>query len=115
MARCRLAGLREIPRHPMTPGQLAGKVCLIAGTTGIAGASARLFGREGARIAAVGRSAKHAEQLAAQLRAAGTPCSLHVEDLTVEGAPDRALAAALAAFGRVDVLFHVAGISGRKA
>ena len=114
MARGRLAGPREIP-DPMSSGPMAGKVCLIAGTTGIAGASARRFGREGASIVAIGRSAEHAAQLAAQLRAAHVPCASHVEDLAVAGAPDRALAAALAAFGRVDVLFHVAGISGRKA
>jgi NAD(P)-dependent dehydrogenase (short-subunit alcohol dehydrogenase family) len=94
--------------------QLEGKVCLIAGTTGIAGASARLFAREGASIVAIGRSAENAGQLKTEVEALGARCVIHVEDLSAEGAPFRAFDAALAAFGRVDVLFHVAGISGRK-
>jgi NAD(P)-dependent dehydrogenase (short-subunit alcohol dehydrogenase family) len=98
----------------MSAGRMAGKVCLVAGTTGIGGASARLFAREGASIVAIGRSAENASQLRTQLLALGAPCAMHVEDLAIDGAPDRALAAALATFGRVDVLFHVAGISGRK-
>jgi NAD(P)-dependent dehydrogenase (short-subunit alcohol dehydrogenase family) len=93
---------------------LENKVCLIAGTTGIAGASARLFAREGAAIVAVGRSADNAQQLKTEIEALGGRCAVHVEDLADAGAPDRAFATALAVFGRVDVLFHVAGISGRK-
>lgn len=95
-------------------GRLAGKVCLIAGTTGIGGASARLFGAEGASIVALGRDATHAAALQADLERAGVAVATHVEDLTAEGAADRALQCALARFGRVDVLFHVAGISGRR-
>lgn len=97
----------------MSPA-LPNKVVLIAGTTGIAGASARLFAREGARIVAIGRSAENAAQLQADVAALGAECVTHVEDLTVPGAPERALQTALTAFQRVDVLFHVAGISGRK-
>jgi NAD(P)-dependent dehydrogenase (short-subunit alcohol dehydrogenase family) len=93
---------------------LAGKVCLIAGTTGIAAASARLFGREGASIVAVGRSAEHAADLQRELAAAGVPVATHIEDLTCDGAAARALHCALDRFGGVDVLFHVAGISGRS-
>jgi len=90
------------------------KVALIAGTTGIAGASARLFAREGATIVAIGRSAENAAQLKEEILALGSPCIVHVEDLSIPGAVERAFNAALTAFGRVDVLFHVAGISGRK-
>jgi NAD(P)-dependent dehydrogenase (short-subunit alcohol dehydrogenase family) len=93
---------------------LENKVVLLAGTTGIAGASARLFAREGASIVAIGRSAENAAQLESEIEALGARCVIHVEDLAAPGAPDRAFATALAAFGRVDVLFHVAGISGRK-
>lgn len=98
----------------MNHGQLHGKVCLIAGTTGIAGASARLFAQEGAAIFALGRSVENAAELREAIVAQGGRCSTHVEDLAAPGAVDRAFAAALAAYGRVDVLFHVAGISGRK-
>jgi NAD(P)-dependent dehydrogenase (short-subunit alcohol dehydrogenase family) len=93
---------------------LENKVVLIAGTSGIAGASARLFAREGACIVALGLCVENAAELQHEIEALGSRCIVHVEDLSHEGAPDRAFAAALTAFGRVDVLFHVAGISGRK-
>jgi len=95
-------------------GALAGKVCLIAGTTGIDGASARLFGREGASIVAVGRSPDHAADLGAGLTAASVANLVLPEDLAASGAAERVHAAALERFGRIDVLFHVAGISGRS-
>lgn len=96
-------------------GALAGKVCLIAGTTGIGGASARLFGREGARIVAVGRSRDHAGALGRDLAAARVENLVLTEDLALSGAAERVHDAAVARFGAVDVLFHVAGISGRKS
>lgn len=92
-------------------GLLQSQVCLIAGTTGIGAASARLFAREGASIVAVGLSAEDAASLGAQLGAGHLTLA---EDLTRPAAGERVLAAALARFGRVDVLFHVAGISGRR-
>lgn len=95
-------------------GALHGRVCLIAGTTGIGGASARLFAREGAKIVAVGRSPAHAEALGRDLAALNADFFTLAEDLVHEGAAARVHAAAVARFGRVDVLFHVAGISGRK-
>jgi NAD(P)-dependent dehydrogenase (short-subunit alcohol dehydrogenase family) len=95
-------------------GALAGKVCLIAGTTGIGGASARLFGREGATIVAVGRSRTNAETLGRDLAAAGVPHAVIAQDLSESGAAERVRDETVARFGRIDVLFHVAGISGRK-
>lgn len=92
-------------------GLLENQVCVIAGTTGIAAASARLFAREGARVVAVGRSAGHAADLASQL---GQEHLTLVEDLAGPGAGERVVAATVARFARLDVLFHVAGISGRS-
>lgn len=95
-------------------GALAGKVCLIAGTTGIGGAAARLFGREGATVAAVGRSRANADALGRELAAAGVEHAVFAHDLASAGAAERVLDETVGRFGRVDVLFHVAGISGRK-
>ncbi len=93
---------------------LKDQVCLIAGTTGIGGASARLFAREGAKIVAVGRLRENAAELGRALDALGAENLMLAEDLATPGAEERVLAAVVARFGRVDVLFHVAGISGRK-
>lgn len=93
---------------------LQNQVCLIAGTTGIGGASARLFAREGAKIVAVGRSAVNAAELGHALDTLGAEHLEIIEDLATPGAEERVLAATLARFGQVDSLFHVAGISGRK-
>jgi NAD(P)-dependent dehydrogenase (short-subunit alcohol dehydrogenase family) len=93
---------------------LTDRVCLIAGTTGIGGASARRFAQEGAKIVAVGRSPTNAAALGAELDALGAEHLMIAEDLANPDAEQRVLAAALARFGRVDVLFHVAGISGRS-
>lgn len=93
---------------------LTNKICLIAGTTGIGGASARLFGHEGALIVAVGRSAEHGDALGRDLTAARIEHLVLVEDLAQSGATEHVHAAAIKRFGRIDILFHVAGVSGRR-
>jgi len=93
---------------------LTGQVIIIAGTTGIGGATARLFGRAGATIVAASRSVEHTTTLAAALTAQNTPHAVFVRDLTEDGAAEALVAFALEKFGRLDGLFHVAGISGRK-
>jgi NAD(P)-dependent dehydrogenase (short-subunit alcohol dehydrogenase family) len=95
-------------------GALSGKVCLIAGTTGIGGAAARLFGQEGARVVAIGRSPENAAALGDELARRNIEHAVIARDLAEDAAAERVHAAAIARFGRVDVLFHVAGISGRK-
>src|SRR5690606_41453511 len=95
-------------------GLLSDEGCLIAGTNGIAGASARLFGREGARIAAVGRSENNAAALASELESLGVEHVVFAEDLTSAGAAERVLARVHERFGQGDVLFYGAGIRGRK-
>lgn len=95
-------------------GILAEKTIIVAGTTGIGGAAARLFGQAGARIVAIGRSAEHGADLANALVAQHTPAIVHCCDLADDGAAEEITALTLERFGRVDALFHVAGISGRK-
>lgn len=89
---------------------LEGRTALITGGSGIAAATARLFARHGAAVAAVDRSADNLRALARDLP------GLHAvhADLTAPGAAAEAVASALAALGRVDVLVNVAGISGRS-
>src|SRR5262249_24682193 len=98
----------------MKSGRLKDKRCLIVGgTTGLGRAAARRFLEEGARVAIVGRSvdkgADAVDDLSAVGRAAFFACDAgdatqvrllfeHLQDV----------------FGGIDVLYHVAGISGRR-
>ncbi len=91
-----------------------GKVWLIAGTTGIAAATAELAAAAGAALCLVGRTPAHGERLRDQLRAGGTPCEFVAADLTDPTAPDRIVASCLGSFHRIDAAFNVAGISGRR-
>jgi NAD(P)-dependent dehydrogenase (short-subunit alcohol dehydrogenase family) len=95
-------------------GRLADRVCLVTGSTGIAAAGAAQLAAEGARIFVVSQTAANADALAARIRAAGGIADAHAADLTDETAVDGAIAACLAAGGRIDGLLSVAGGSGRR-
>lgn len=97
------------------PGKLHGKICLITGSTGIAAATADRAAREGARVFVAGRTAEHGRALLERIRAGGGDAEFHAADLTRAAAADEVVAACAARYGRVDALFNVAGISGRKA
>ncbi len=84
---------------------LDGKSVLITGSTGIAEATALLAAEAGAKVFVVSRTADHAEALAKKVGG-----RFFAADLVAPGAADSAVAAC----GRVDALFNVAGISGRK-
>lgn len=95
-------------------GRLADRVCVVTGSTGIAAAGARRLAAEGARIFVVSRTVANADALAASVRAAGATAAAHPADLTDEAAVEKAIAACLAAYGRIDGLLSVAGGSGRR-
>lgn len=84
---------------------LEGKSVLITGSTGIAESTAVLAAEAGAKVFIVSRTAEHAEALAKK-----TGGRHWTADLTAADAAESAVAAC----GRVDALFNVAGISGRK-
>jgi len=91
--------------------------CLIAGSTsGIGLASARRFLAEGARVVICGKTADETEEALATLK----PLALREvwgvpADVAEPEAVDRLFQRALILLnGRIDVLFHVAGISGRR-
>ena len=100
----------------MTDQRLAGRRILVTGSTGIAAASARRFAAEGAAVFVVSRNAEHAQALADDVAAAGSPEGVGwlAADLTVAAEADRAIAAAVQGFGRIDGAFAVAGGSGRR-
>src|SRR5262245_7742758 len=90
-------------------GRLANKVCLITGSTGIGAATARLAASEGALVFVVSRDEESCRSLAEEIG-----CGYQVADLTRSGEVVEAVESCLARHDRVDALFNVAGVSGRK-
>lgn len=86
-----------------------GKVVLITGGAGSIGwAAAQRFASEGARIVLADLDEARAQELAATLAEA----TAQRADVGSEEGADMAVQAALTAFGRLDVVFNNAGISG---
>jgi NAD(P)-dependent dehydrogenase (short-subunit alcohol dehydrogenase family) len=96
-------------------GRLAGRTCLVVGgTSGIGLASARRFLAEGARVAVTGLTAASTSEARATLGGLGPSLAL-TADVRDCSSLEAAFAEALAFLGgRLDVLFHVAGLSGRR-
>lgn len=90
---------------------LKDKVVLITGaSTGIGAAAARAFAQCGSRIAIhYNESKAAAEDVARDVRAAGTQAILTGGDLTDMAVIDRIVADAMDAWGRIDVLVNNAG------
>lgn len=94
--------------------RLAGLVCLVTGSTGIAAASAERFAAEGASVFIASRTDAHCRDLAGRIAATGGPVDYRAADLSDEGSAEGVVDACVAAFGRIDGLFSVAGGSGRR-
>lgn len=95
-------------------GRLEGKRCLIVGgTTGLGYAAASRFLEEGARLVIAGRSDAKGRDAADELGKVGTvrfvPC-----DASQAGQVAELFRNAVHSLGGLDVLYHVAGISGRR-
>src|SRR5437868_14256514 len=95
-------------------GRVAGKVALVAGAGGgIGGAGAEALAREGAAVFCTDRDGSAAEETAARIRAAGGRAGASALDVCDRGAIDRAVAAVVREFGRLDIVLESAGISHR--
>jgi NAD(P)-dependent dehydrogenase (short-subunit alcohol dehydrogenase family) len=93
---------------------LKDKRCLIVGgTTGLGRAAAQRFLEEGARLVIAGRSPDKGEQALTALCALGSVAFVAC-DAAVSAQVERLFAEALVILGGLDVLYHVAGISGRR-
>ena len=92
--------------------KLKDKAIIVTGsTTGIGEAIARRCVAEGAKVLVHGRNQTRGEQLVAAL---GDAAVLHIDDLTDAEAPQRVVAAALNAFGRIDGIVNNAAFIVRS-
>ena len=85
------------------------EVLLVTGSSGIAAATARLWG-ERDPVFIVGIKLEECRALAAELPHAG----FHVADVRDEAAVRTGVAACAERFGKIDALFNVAGVSARS-
>ena len=93
-------------------GRLDGKVAVITGgASGMGEASARLYVAEGARVAIGDLQGERAEGLAKSL---GDRCIALQVDVSRSADVKRLVEAAVARFGRLDVMFNNAGIGGSE-
>jgi NAD(P)-dependent dehydrogenase (short-subunit alcohol dehydrogenase family) len=90
--------------------RLKGKIAIVTGAaSGIGAASVRLFVEEGARVLAIDRP----ESEIATVHAGNAGIATLGVDITTDAAPREIVAAALARFGAIDIVFNNAGVSGR--
>ena len=85
------------------------RVVLVTGSTGMAASAARALVGEGARVFVTSRTAGNAEALGSELDAGWMAA-----DLARENEADAAVGACVERFGRLDAVYAVAGISGRR-
>ena len=95
------------------PGRLAGKVAIITGAaSGIGEASAHLFAAEGARLVLADVDAAALERVARGIEPAGGTALAVRTDVADDAQVAAMVATALERYGRLDVLFANAGVSG---
>jgi NAD(P)-dependent dehydrogenase (short-subunit alcohol dehydrogenase family) len=94
---------------------LAGRVVIITGAgQGIGRAYALAFAQEGAIPIVADLSRERAESVAAEVRAIGAKTLAIEVDVGVPGSVNAMAEAALAAFGRIDVLVNNAGVYAKR-
>ena len=92
-------------------GRLSGKVAIVTGGgTGIGEAIAKLFAREGAKVAIVGREGDPVDQVAREIRATGGKATGIVADISEESAVSAMVGEVSSTFGGIDILIPNHGV-----
>ena len=93
--------------------RLEGKVALITGAAhGMGAEEARLFAREGAKVAIADIREEDARKVEAEIAESGGESMVVVLDVSSENQWESSVAAVVTRFGKLDVLVNNAGISG---
>jgi NAD(P)-dependent dehydrogenase (short-subunit alcohol dehydrogenase family) len=104
--------------HPMLRaglGRLKGKVAIITGAnSGIGRATARLFGREGAKVVCCDIQETITPRIDQLIQQEGGQAVFAIIDVTKQADCDRMVATAIEKFGDVDILYNNAGAGIRK-
>jgi NAD(P)-dependent dehydrogenase (short-subunit alcohol dehydrogenase family) len=91
-------------------GRLAGKIALISGgSTGMGGASSKLFAAEGAKVGIVDRNEEAGRAVVEEIRAAGGTAMFARADVSKADEVEAAVKAVMAEYGNITVLFNHAG------
>jgi NAD(P)-dependent dehydrogenase (short-subunit alcohol dehydrogenase family) len=95
---------------------LEGRVALVTGATQAMGAAiAHRLAADGAAVVGVGRSVDRGNEVARGLRAAGYEADFVAADISVEAEVERAVAAAVSRYGRLDVVVNNAAAMDASA
>ncbi len=94
--------------------RFGGRNVLVTGSTGMAESAIRAIAAEGGSVFAVSRTEAHLRALADDLASVGSRFAWHVADLRHEAEVESAFGAFDATLGRLDAVYSVAGISGRR-
>lgn len=96
--------------------RLEGKVIFVTGaTSGIGAAGARLFAKEGAKVAVAARRLDKLNALVEEIKATGKDAVAVECDVTSEESVERAIHATVEKFGRLDGAFNCAGVAPTHA
>ncbi|MGH2401789.1 MAG: SDR family NAD(P)-dependent oxidoreductase, partial [Candidatus Limnocylindria bacterium] len=83
-------------------------------STGMAASAAKALASEGGRVFIVSRTAEHAAALADEIATSGGRAAWHGADLSREAEAEAAVQACAEELGGLEVVYNVAGISGRR-